>query len=246
MPSTRRLASEWNVSVFTITEAMKLLADEGMIVSESRSRRVVRAPEHSAAEPIRNSRPNVILIGGYAGSGKSELARIIARETGWALLDKDTITRPVVEQALEALGQSPNDRESEVYLSEVRPREYEALSAAVMENLEVGTSVIATAPYIREFQDSAWLERTSNDYETLGVRTTIVWVYCDTRTMHSYLRRRGAARDAAKLADWQQYATGLDIDFRPGVEHVVVENCTSSTPLQAQARKVLDALRDPT
>lgn len=224
---------------------MKLLADEGVIVSESRSRRVVRAPEQAEAGPVRNSRPNVIMIGGYAGSGKSELARIIARETGWALLDKDTLTRPVVERALEALGESPNDRESEAYLSEVRPREYEALAAAVLENLQCGTSVIATAPYVREFQDPAWLERTADDYAALDARVTLVWVYCDTRTMHSYLRRRGAARDASKLADWQQYATGLDLDFRPGVDHVVVENCASSTPLQAQARALLDDFRDP-
>lgn len=244
LPATRQLAAEWGVSVFTITEAMKLLAAEGVIVSESRSRRVVRAPEHSGSAPVRNSRPHVVMIGGFAGSGKSELARIIARETGWALLDKDTLTRPVVEKALEALGQSPNDRESTTYLSEIRPREYEALSAAVLENLQCGTSVIATAPFLREFQDGAWLERAANDYEALNARTTLVWVYCDARTMHSYLRRRGAARDAAKLSDWQQYATGLDLDFRPDVDHVVVENCASSVPLQAQARAMLDTIRD--
>ena len=36
--------------------------------------------------------------------------------TGWPMLDKDTMTRPVVEAALEITGQPPNDRESETYL----------------------------------------------------------------------------------------------------------------------------------
>lgn len=242
LPSTKALASEWGVSVFTITEAMKLLANEGLVVSESRSKRTVRAPEQIRPEVLRAAKPQVILIGGYAGSGKSELARMLARETGWALLDKDTLTRPVVERALEALGQSPNDRESAVYLSDVRPREYEALSEATLENLQCGNSVIVTAPFIREFADTTWLQRTVGDYDALNAGTTIVWVYCDPKTMHTYLRRRGAARDGAKLADWEQYITGINTDSRPAVPHIVVENCASSEPLQMQVKRLLDAL----
>lgn len=45
LPSTREMAEARNVSVFTITEAMKMLCDEGLIVAKSRSRRVVRVPE---------------------------------------------------------------------------------------------------------------------------------------------------------------------------------------------------------
>ena len=33
------------------------------------------------------------------------------------MLDKDTLTRPMVEAALEAMGLSPNDRESDQYLT---------------------------------------------------------------------------------------------------------------------------------
>lgn len=242
LPSTRALASEWGVSVFTITEAMKLLSDEGLVISQSRSKRVVHAPEQERSDVLRVTKPQAILIGGYAGSGKSELARILARETGWPILDKDTLTRPLVERALEALGQSPNDRESPVYLSEVRPREYEALAAGALENLQCGSSVIVTAPFLREFADTAWLHRTIGDYDAFNATTTIVWVYCDPKSMHTYLRRRGAARDGAKLADWEQYVTGIDIDFRPAVPHTVVENCASSLPLQAPVKQLLNSL----
>lgn len=242
LPSTRTLAREWGVSVFTITEAMRLLSDEGLVVSESRSKRIVRAPEQERAAPLRPTKPQAVLIGGYAGSGKSELARILTRETGWSLLDKDILTRPLVERALDALGQSPNDRESPTYLNEVRPREYEVLTAAARDNLECGNSVVVAAPFLREFADRAWLDRTIDAYEALNADTIVVWVYCDRKSMHSYLRRRGAARDAAKLADWLQYATGIDIDFRPGVAHTVVENCGSSAPLQQQAKQLIHAI----
>ena len=86
----------------------------------------------------------MLLIGGYAGSGKTELGRILARLTHWPMLDKDTTTRAVVEQALELLGHPPHDRESDLYRTSIRPAEYEALIAGLMENVECGTSAIVT------------------------------------------------------------------------------------------------------
>lgn len=86
---------------------------------------------------IRQS-PLVLLIGGYAGSGKSQLSRIVARRTHWPMLDKDSTTRAVVEAALKAIGQSPHDRESDVYRQLIRPAEYEALITGVLENLDCG------------------------------------------------------------------------------------------------------------
>jgi hypothetical protein len=158
------------------------------------------------------------------------------------VLDKDTITRPLVEAALEALGESPHDRESDAYLTRIRPLEYEALDAAATENVECGNSAIVTAPFIREFTDPAWLSRMQARYTAMNAMTTLVWMYCDVPTMHTYLRRRGAARDNAKLGDWPTYVNTLDIGFRPTVPHVVIDNCTSSQPLQAQAKELLSGI----
>ncbi|MBB4917432.1 AAA family ATPase [Streptosporangium saharense] len=239
LPSSRVLAQEWGVSVFTITEAMKVLAEEGIVLNQSRSKRVVNAPDQTLRNDLRAQNPHVIIIGGYAGSGKTELGRILARETGWSMLDKDTITRPVVEAALEILDLSPNDRESEDYLTKIRPREYEALMAAVEENLACGNSVIATAPFIREFNDAAWLARTEASFASKNAAISLVWVYCDPNTMHTYIRHRGAARDAAKLGNWSGYLSGIDVAFRPAVPHSVIDNSVSSEPLQNQARNLL-------
>ncbi|MDM4722382.1 GntR family transcriptional regulator [Micromonospora sp. WMMA1363] len=242
LPSTRELAAEWDTSVFTISEAMRLLVGEGLIESKSRSKRVVRNPNQARRGVIRLSKPHVILIGGYPGSGKTELGRVLARQTGWPMLDKDTATRPVVEAALEVLGLSPHDRESETYLREIRPREYEALAAAALENVGCGNSAIVTAPFIREFSDSAWTSRTVASFANLEATVTFVWLYCDPVTMHTYIRRRGAARDAFKLSDWPAYLATIDLAFRPAAPHLVVENCASSAPLQAQAAELLDTI----
>jgi DNA-binding transcriptional regulator YhcF (GntR family)/predicted kinase len=244
LPSTREMAEEWGVSVFTISEAMKVLAGEGLIVNKARSGRIVKAPENAMRSAVRLASPQVILIGGYAGSGKTELGRILTRETGWPILDKDTTTRPVVEIVLEMLGIATNDRESPTYLEKIRPREYEALNATTVENVECGLSVIVTAPFLREFADSAWINRTLANYGALGATTTLVWVDCDADSMYTYLRHRGAARDTGKLANWQAYLDDIDLDFRPPVPHVVVNNATSSEPLQGQARKLLKQVRD--
>ncbi|RIV29811.1 GntR family transcriptional regulator [Micromonospora radicis] len=242
LPSTRELAEQWDVSVFTITEAMKLLAAEGLVASKSRSKRVVVAPATERRPDARLAQPQVVLIGGYAGSGKTELGRMLARETGWPILDKDTLTRPVVEAALQVLGQSPHDRESATYLDLVRPREYESLIAATDENVQCGNSAIVTAPFIREFHDLAWIKRRQAAYRDMGAGTTLVWVYCDADTMQTYVRHRGAARDAAKLADWPQYLTSIDISFRPPVDHIEIDNCASGRPLQSQARELLKTI----
>lgn len=239
LPSTRELAKRWGVSDFTISAAMRTLADEGLIVGHARSKRVVHAPDQAERRKLEPPKPQVLLIGGYAGSGKTELGRMLIRETGWPMLDKDTLTRPVVETALEALGQSPHDRESEVYLKTIRPREYEALLATTRENVECGNSAIVTAPFLRELADLSWIQRTRAAFAELGAHVTIVWVYCDAETMHTYLRMRGAARDAAKLADWPGYLAGIDVNFRPPAPHLVVDNSASSTPLQHQAKELI-------
>lgn len=239
LPSTREMAAEWQVSVFTINQAMDTLAKEGLVVSKPRAGRVVHAPDQAQRNAIRTDTPRVVLIGGYAGSGKTELGRILAHETGWPMLDKDTITRPTAEILLELLGQSPHDRESEVYLTKVRPREYEALSAVMTENLECGNSAIVTAPFLREFPDKVWLTRTQEHCEDLGANLTIVWMDCDVESMHLYLRRRGAARDAGKLSNWPGYVAGIDVDFRPPVDHIVVNNCASEGPLKRRAKSLL-------
>lgn len=245
LPSTRELARRWGVSVFTINEAMKVLGAEGLVVTKNRSSRVVNAPDQPDRPTANPARPCVVLIGGYAGSGKSELGRILARQTLWPILVKNTSTRPVAEHALEVLGLPPYDRESETYLREVRPREYEAVLAVARENVECGLSVVVTAPFIREMRDKAWIDRTRAAYESLGASVTLVWVRCDADTMLTYLRHRGAARDTVKLANWAQYLEQIDTEFRPPSRHVLIENSASAEPLQAQAERLLAAVIQP-
>jgi predicted kinase len=240
LPGTRSLAQTWNTSVATINRAMAILAEEGLVVNRARSSRIVHNPGGAAEK--RGS--HVILIGGYPGSGKTELGRIIARETGWAILDKDTTTRPVVEAALERLGKSPHDRESETYLSIIRPAEYEALVAAMTENLQCGSSVVVTAPFTKELKDEAWCDRLAATVAAHNGTLQVVWVSCDPETMQTYIRRRGAARDDHKLTNWTEYVNQIDLAFHPRIKHVSIDNSAGARPLQDQARELLNQMAE--
>jgi DNA-binding transcriptional regulator YhcF (GntR family)/predicted kinase len=241
LPSTRELAAQFDVSVDPVARAMTELAKEGLVINRDRAGRIVHNPD---AEPVSSPQsptvPQVILIGGYAGSGKTELGRILARRTHWPMLDKDTTTRPVVEAALEKLGIPPSDRESDVYLEVIRPSEYEALLATMSENVACGSSAIITAPFIRELSDRTWCERLAATVGGLNAELHVVWMQCDAPTMRSYIKQRGAARDANKLANWDQYIASVDLDFTPAIAHQVVDNSGDARPLQDQA---LDLMR---
>jgi len=154
-------------------------------------------------------------------------------------IDKDTITGPVVEVALEALGRPASDRESPVYLSQVRPREYEALIATAHDNVSCGAGAILVAPFLRECADPAWLARELGRFADEGASVTVVWVTCDAESMHAYLRGRGAPRDAHKLGAWDEYLASIDLAFRPIVDHVVINSSAGADPLQTQAERLV-------
>ncbi|MET7770174.1 GntR family transcriptional regulator [Nocardia sp. NPDC005366] len=244
LPSTRALARQFGVSVAPVNDAMALLEEEGLVISKPRSGRLVSDTATPGAPRPRRGRPQVIFVGGYAGSGKTELGRILARLTGWAMLDKDTITRHVVDAALVQLGSTVSDRESPIYLDIVRPAEYECLAATVRENVSCGVSVIATAPFIREFSSEAWFRRTAVELDTMGADMEVVWIRCQPDSMYSYITRRGAARDSGKLAEWDNYVRGIDLAFEPPWQHTIITNDPDSPPLREQAQALIKSLRD--
>jgi predicted kinase len=186
------------------------------------------------------AKPHLAIIGGYAGCGKSEFGRFLSSITGWALLDKDTLTRPIAERLLVSLGSHPNDRESETYLRTVRPLEYQCLMNAGYENLQAGVSTILAAPFVAELDDKAWLQRLLNRCGSLGTTVSVSWVHCDAQSMQEYLIARGAARDAWKLANWDDWMAMVDLNKRPACDHFVVDNqLNGAVSLADQARALI-------
>lgn len=246
LSSTRQLAEEWGVSAQTIHAALAPLITEGLVLSRDRAGRTVNAPWQEETPTVaRPERPQVVLIGGYAGSGKTELGRMIVRETGWGMFDKDSTTRAVVEAALGALGQSPSDREGLTYLNVIRPAEYEALMDAMAENMACGACVVVTAPFLRELSNPGWLSQVKARCDELQATLNVVWVAADAESMRGYIKHRGARRDDWKLANWDDYLAGIDLDFRPNFPHVVVNNSRGhSRTLHDQVKELVSNITE--
>jgi predicted kinase len=169
-------------------------------------------------------RTTLTLVGGYAGSGKSELARFLGMVTAWAVLDKDTLTRPMVEQLLRTHGADPDDRHSELYAEHVRPYEYRCLMDAAWDNLDCGVSVILDAPFVGQFSDPEWMRGLTDRCAAERVPLHCVWVASDPASMREHIEFRGTPRDAWKLRNWDTYAAGLHPEMRPVTPHFVVDN----------------------
>ncbi|MEU0124417.1 AAA family ATPase [Streptomyces albidoflavus] len=207
--------------------------------SELLRTRVLNAWRHGAAAS-RTEGPVVILVGGYAGSGKSEFAKFLGGLTSWPILDKDSLTRPLVDQLLVALGGEAHDRSSELYREKVRPFEYRCLLEAAWDNLDCGISTILDAPFIAEFAQADWMQRFQNRCRSKRVSVAPIWVECDPESMREYIEFRGAARDAWKMEAWDEYVSGLDLQMRPQGPHFVVDNrLGAAVALVDEARDVL-------
>lgn len=161
---------------------------------------------------------------GYAGSGKTEFARFLGDISGWAFLDKDSLTRRLTERLLISLDGDPHDRHTDLYLNEVRPLEYKCLMDTANDNIDCGISTILAAPFIAELGDQAWLSRLTNRCKAKGVDVAVIWVRCDVDSMREYIEFRDAPRDAWKLANWDEYASTLDTDSSPPGVHLTIDN----------------------
>jgi predicted kinase len=189
-------------------------------------------------------KPVLVLVGGYAGSGKTEFARFLGDVSGWAFLDKDSLTRRLVERLLVAMGGDQHDRHTDLYLNEVRPLEYKCLMDTAFDNIDCGISTILAAPFISELNDEAWMNRLINRCKAKGVEVASIWVRCDVDSMREYIEFRDAPRDAWKLEHWDDYISGINTEVSPPGVHLTIDNrvgaaISSADQIRESLRRIL-------
>lgn len=168
----------------------------------------------------------LVLIGGMPGSGKTYIGKELAKQTG-LYVDKDTISRFFTEKILVDLGSNVDDRESDIYRSNIRYLEYETMMTHAFENLELGHNVICSAPFFKEFSDNQWLDNIRYKSEMLNSEIVKIWIHVDLPTARERLIARGTRRDNWKLSNWEQYVSGLP-DLEPEADGVIVIDNTQS------------------
>ena len=182
----------------------------------------------------------MVLVGGLPGSGKTYFGARIAGRVG-VFVDKDVVSHGFTEALLKKFGQPPSDRESPEYLEKVRPLEYQAIRAVAIKNLEVGHSVVCSAPYIKEFHDNAWVYHSRIDAERHGAECFFVWMNADEEMLHTRIRNRNAHRDTWKLQHWETWYASAPKEPPLNISDLIVMDNTSGAHSDMQ-QQIVDFL----
>lgn len=172
-------------------------------------------------------KPFVGVIVGSAGSGKSTVARQLARHHHAALLDKDSITSDLLSIAMELQGQRGADRESnDFYLHRLMPLEYSALFRACADNLGNDVPVILDAPFAAYLDQPDYLRNAARDHDWPDVPVLVGYVTAPAETVRSRLMARENPRDEWKLSHWAEFwhAVGQKAPRWTGVTTVSIPN----------------------
>ena len=163
-----------------------------------------------------------VFVSGPPASGKSTLARGLARRLNMSFIDLDTLSEPFLRPYL---AQRPGYKDSQEYRDTMRDREYEALMRLVRDNLEVGTGCVAVAPFSKERGSGDFPLRYLKDAPLAGrglagdgteaeagleeetaVLSVGVVISIDPQQQILNLRQRGAERDIEKIERWEEYS----------------------------------------
>jgi predicted kinase len=148
------------------------------------------------------------IVIGTAGSGKSTIAKRLARELAAAYLDKDAMSARFVEAALVAAGHNPSDRESNAFYRErILPLEYDSLLDVTGDNLRLGRPVVVDAPFSPYLDDPGFIAAAAQRFSWPPVDVEVVRVRVSPATLQQRLQERGLERDRWKLDHWNAYWT---------------------------------------
>lgn len=189
-----------------------------------------------------SSKPALILVAGGPGAGKTALGRALARRIISAvLLDKDVLCGAWVDAMLERLNEGQVDRDSRVYWDVVRPLEYSALLDAALDNLAVGKTVIAVAPFGPELRDDHWLRRLEQSTNGLHASLRLIWMETDAAVAKARMSKRNDTRDEWKLANWDEFAQRAQFGAPKGRIHLLCNSGDATLAgLEQQAIDILD------
>jgi len=155
--------------------------------------------------------PKIILVAGFAGSGKSTIGKLISEKLKMPYLDKDTLTRYFTDQMLVENGTGKGDRESQYYTETINPLEYDTLIKVAVENIELGVSVILSAPFIRQLNEPNWFKSKIESFSPINnLIIKLVWIESSRETERIRLIDRDADRDQNKLENWDSYCDSIN------------------------------------
>lgn len=153
---------------------------------------------------------HLIFLGGEAGVGKTILSKELMSKIGSSLvIDKDEFTSVLVNKLLELYGQPTSDRESQVYVENVKPLEYEQIDNMIWDGIK-NTSLIITAPFFDSFLDIEWLEKMELLGDFHNTKVDFIFLTRCPNKVRTGLIDRCADRDKWKISNYSDYRKKTD------------------------------------
>lgn len=175
---------------------------------------------------------SLVLVVGRAGSGKSTVARNLAKSIGASYLDKDSVN-DFTGALLELHGEAPGARdESTYYTTSIRPLEYQTILKMASQNLVLGNNVVIDAPFGFCFGDGNYITEVRRKFDWPDTTTVYcVRVFASESLTKERILERACARDEWKIEHWSEFwdrTNGSSPNWL-GVSHVDFENRFSMT-----------------
>ncbi|GGG15642.1 AAA family ATPase [Paenibacillus aceti] len=150
----------------------------------------------------------LVFFVGVAGTGKTTVARKLARRIQAAFLDRDTVGGRFVEKILEMNGLDVNDRDSEFYKKQLRDLEYDTTKDICIENLAAGQNVFMISPFTAELKNKTWIDEVlaaaGLSKQEVDVKVIAVTLG-DMETQRKRIEQRQTERDNWKLEHWDDF-----------------------------------------
>jgi len=119
----------------------------------------------------------ITLVAGRNAGDRTAVARVIAAENHWPLLNVDDLTGSFVRHIVADVTGDPSDTASATFRMLVAPRQTEAVLGTLWAQVDAGVPhVVVSAPFVFELATDEWLNELNYDLGLHGYEATVVYV----------------------------------------------------------------------